>query len=190
MLLSIYFAVIFAWAFIEPKFMFYAYDDLAWNSSMLGLVMSTYGIAMMLGEFSLSRVSDHFGRKPVIVLGLGLFAAQFMGLAFSRNYVVIALSFVIAGLGNALFDPALSAQILDIAPAEHQAHILGLKSTAGSLGNILGPALVVLYTPWLPAQGIFLTAVGMVLVITLIALSLQTWPNKPQVDLSSGTASE
>jgi len=54
----------FAWAFIEPRFMFYAYDDLGWSSSMLGLVMSTYGISMMLGEFSLSHLSDQWGRKP------------------------------------------------------------------------------------------------------------------------------
>jgi MFS transporter, DHA1 family, multidrug resistance protein len=139
-LLSVSFAVMFAWAFIEPKFMFYAYNTLGWSSSMLGLAMSTYGVAMTLGEFGLSRMSDHFGRKPIIVLGLGLFATQFMGLAFSQNYVLIALTFVIGGLGNALFDPALSAGILDIAPAEHQARILGLKATAGSLGNILGPA--------------------------------------------------
>ena len=157
-LLCIYFAVMFAWAFIEPSFMFYAYDDMGWNSSMLGLVMSTYGIAMMLGEFGLSHLSDRFGRKPVIIVGLALFSAQFIGLAFSRDYVLIAVTFVLAGLGNALFDPALSASILDIAPAGHQARILGIKSTAGSLGNILGPAMVVLCMPsslhrassWLP----------------------------------------
>jgi MFS family permease len=189
-LLSVCFAVMFAWAFIEPKFMFYAYDDLGWNSSMLGLVMSTYGVAMMLGEFGLSRMSDHFGRKPVIVLGLGLFAAQFMGLAFSQNYVLIALTFVIAGLGNALYDPALSAHLLDIAPAEHHARLLGLKGTAGSLGNILGPALAVLFTPWLPAQGIFLFATGIVGITALISLSLQARPEAIQPNLSSGIVND
>jgi MFS family permease len=187
-LLSIFFAVLFAWAFIEPRFMFYAYDDLRWSSSMLGLVMSTYGVAMTLGEFSLSRLSDRLGRKPVIVLGLALFAAQFVGLAFSRNYILIAAAFVIAGLGNALFDPALSASILDIAPSGHQARILGLKSTAGSLGNILGPALVVLCAPFLRPQGIFLIATGIVLLITLVSLSVRIRPDSPQADLTSTLA--
>jgi MFS transporter, DHA1 family, multidrug resistance protein len=187
-LLSIYFTVMFAWAFIEPRFMFYAYDDLGWSSSMLGLVMSTYGIAMMLGEFSLSRLSDHLGRRPVIVLGLVLFTAQFIGLAFSRDYVFIAATFVVAGLGNALFDPALSAYILDIAPVNHQARILGIKSTAGSLGNILGPALVVLFTPYLQAQGIFLFATGIVLLITLIGLSVKMEPQLSETGLSSQIA--
>jgi DHA1 family multidrug resistance protein-like MFS transporter len=175
-LLCIAFAVMFAWAFIEPKFMFYAYDDLVWSSSMLGLVMSTYGIAMTLGEFGLSRLSDRLGRKPVILLGLILFMAQFAGLAFFTNYILIAVSFVIAGLGNALFDPALSASILDIAPAEHQARILGIKSTAASLGNILGPALVVLFTSFLDARGIFLIATGIVCTSILFFLVVQIKP--------------
>ena len=107
-LLGTSFTVMFAWTFIEPRFMFYAYDDLDWNSSMLGLVMNTYGIAMMLVEFSPSRMSNRLGRTPVILIGLVFFSAQFIGLAFSRNYILIATTFVIAGLGNALLDPALA----------------------------------------------------------------------------------
>jgi len=175
-LLAISFAVMFAWAFIEPKFMFYAYDELGWNSSKLGLVMSTYGIAMTFGEFFLSHLSDRLGRKPVIACGLIFFAAQFIGLAFFQNYILIATAFVIAGLGNALFDPALSASILDIAPAEHHSRILGIKSTAASLGNILGPALVVLFTPFLEARGIFLAATGIVCASILFFFAAQAKP--------------
>lgn len=134
---------------------------------MLGLVMSTYGIAMTLGEFGCSQLSDRLGRKPVFLFGLMLFSAQFIGLAFFRNYILIAVTFVIAGLGNALFDPALSASMLDIAPAEHRARLMGIKSTAGSLGSILGPALIVLFTSSLNAYGIFLLAVGIVLLTAL-----------------------
>jgi DHA1 family multidrug resistance protein-like MFS transporter len=187
-LLSIYFTVMFAWAFIEPRFMFYVYDDMGWNSSMLGLVMSTYGVALMLGEFGLSHLSDRFGRKPVIIVGLALFSAQFIGLAFSRNYALIAVTFVLAGLGNALFDPALSASVLDIAPAGHQVRILGIKSTAGSLGNILGPALVILCMPYLTAQGIFLVASGVVVLITLAGLAIRMRHQHSETALSSQIA--
>jgi MFS transporter, DHA1 family, multidrug resistance protein len=169
-LLSIYFTVMFAWAFIEPSFMFYAYDDLGWSSTMLGLVMSTYGIAMMVGEFGLSQMSDRWGRKPVILLGVVLFAAQFIGLAFFQSYIWLSVSFVIAGLGNALFDPALSASILDMSASQHHARLQGIKSTAGSLGNILGPGLAVLLTPFLNPQAIFLVAAGAVLAITVVGL--------------------
>lgn len=173
-LLFIFFAVLFAWAFIEPKFMFYAYNDLGWNSSMLGLVMSVYGVAMMLGEFAFGRLSDRLGRKPIILIGLVLFSVQFAGLALFKSYLLIAAAFVIAGLGNALYDPALSASILDISPVEHRARTLGIKYTAGSLGSILGPALVVLVSSSLSPSGIFLIAVSVVLLGIAAGLTIKT----------------
>lgn len=169
-LMAVSFAVMFAWAFIEPSFMFYAYEGLGWSSGMLGLVMSTYGIAMMAGEFGLSQISDRVGRKPVIVAGVALFGAQFLGLALAKDYGWIALSFVVAGLGNALFDPALSAAVMDITPQEHQGRVQGIKSMAGSLGNILGPALAMGMTQVVEPQGIFWAAVGVVGVTMGVAM--------------------
>jgi MFS family permease len=166
---AVAFSVLFAWAFIEPRLMFYVYDDLSWTSSQLGLAMSLYGLTVMLGEFGLGRLSDWFGRKPVLVLGLALFSAQFAGLVFSRQFGWIVAGFAVAGLGNALFDPALSALFLDLAPAAHKGRVMGLKSTFGSMGNLAGPALVVVLTPHLSAPRIFLVALILVGLITLLA---------------------
>lgn len=167
LLMLITFGVMFAWAFIEPQFMFYAYDDLNWSSSQLGLAISAYGVAFMTGGFALGRLSDRLGRKPVLVLGLVLFSAQFIGLVFFRQMTWIAVSFILAGLGNALYDTALSAMVLDITPPKHTAGMLGLKSTAGSLGSLLGPSLVVLVTPFASPQVIFLIAAAVVALLVL-----------------------
>lgn len=172
-LVFISFATLFAWAFIEPRTMFYTYNELGWSSSMLGFMMSTYGVALTLGELTLGRLSDRLGRKPIILIGLMLFSAQFLGLAFFRNHLQIAAAFVIAGLGSALFNPALSASFLDISPVEHRARILGIQSMVGSCGNILGPALVALFSSAVSARNIFLVSVGVVLLAILILLADQ-----------------
>lgn len=164
-LMFVSFGVIFAWAFIDPQFMFYAYDELHWTSYQLGLIMSWFGGACTFGEFVLSRLSDRFGRKPVLVLGLVLFSAQFVGLAVFRDEIWIVVSFILAGLGNAIYDPALSAYILDIAPPEHKASVMGLKGTVGSLGNMLGPALVVLVAPVAGPQVVFLISAALVFLL-------------------------
>jgi MFS family permease len=169
LLLLVTFGVMFAWAFIEPQFMFYAYDDLSWTSSQLGFAMSMFGISCMLGEFSLGQLSDRLGRKPVLVLGLALFSAQFVGLVIFSEMTWIVVCFLLAGLGNALYDPALNAMILDITPSEHTASMIGIKGTAGSLGTMLGPALVVLFTPLVSPQVVFLISTALVLMLTLAA---------------------
>jgi DHA1 family multidrug resistance protein-like MFS transporter len=150
--------------------MFYAYDDLAWTSSRLGLVMSTYGLACMLGEFALGQLSDRLGRKPVLVLGLTLFSAQFIGLVIFRDAAWIIVSFILGGLGNAIYDPALNAHFLDITPPQHTARVMGLKSTAGSLGNMLGPGLVVLFTSFVGPRAIFLISSVLVWLLTLVSV--------------------
>ncbi|RPJ45182.1 MAG: MFS transporter, partial [Chloroflexi bacterium] len=180
-LMLISFGVMFAWAFIEPQLMFYAYDDLGWTSSRLGLVISTYGLACMFGEFALGQLSDRLGRKPVLVLGLALFSAQFIGLVIFRDVTFLVVSFILAGLGNAISDPALSAHILDITPPEQSARIMGLKATAGSLGNMLGPGLVVLLTPFVSPQVIFLIASALVIVLTLASAFALRAPQRNKV---------
>ena len=154
---------------------------------MLGAMMSTFGVAVMLGEFGLGRLSDRRGRKPVVALGLFLFSAQFLGLAFFRSPICIALSFVIAGLGNALFDPALTASILDISPAQHRGQIIGLKTAAGSVGSILGPALVVMVATAVPAEGIFLASAGMVMLNITLLLVFWVSSSRTRKSLHIGT---
>jgi MFS family permease len=178
LLMLISFSVMFAWAFIEPQFLFYAYDDLVWSSSQLGLVMSAYGLACMLAEFTLSQLSDRIGRKPVLVAGLALFSCQFLGLAIFRQIAWIVISFVLAGIGNALYDSALSAHILDITPSPLTARVMGLKATAGSLGNMLGPALVAFIASAIGPRVVFLISAGLVFAITFLTLSAMQVPHR------------
>lgn len=189
-LLGISFMTAFAWAFIEPQFMFYAYDGLNWSSSQLGWMMSIYGAALMAGEFTLGRLSDRLGRKPVLVLGMVLFSAQFLGLAFLRDAFWIGLAFLLAGLGNALFDPALSAHLLDIVPGEHKARFLGIKSTAASLGALLGPAQVVLAASFMGPHEVFLVASASVVVLTLASAAALTRPVRSSTSVFYSPASQ
>jgi DHA1 family tetracycline resistance protein-like MFS transporter len=91
-LLSIGFIMIFAWAFVEPQLMFYVYDDLGWTSARLGASISGYGVALLLGQTMLGRSSDRFGRMPIIIVGLLLHSAQYMGVALSTSYQLVLIA--------------------------------------------------------------------------------------------------
>jgi MFS transporter, DHA1 family, multidrug resistance protein len=180
-LMGITLAVSFAATFVEPQFMFYAYGDLSWTSAQMGFIMSIYGIASTIGGFTLARLSDRWGRKTALLGGLGLVTCQYLGMLFFRPYVWIAVSFGLAGLGNALYDPALSAALLDISPPEHRARTMGVRSMAASLGNVLGPALVVILAPFLQTQGVFMVAAGLVALAGVTAVGVLPAVRRAQV---------
>jgi MFS family permease len=188
LIMLISFGVMFTYAFIEPQYMFYVYDDLASTSARLGLVMGAYGIAFMFGEFALGQLSDRLGRKPVLVLGLALFSAQSIGLLVFQGMTWIMVSFILTGLGNALFDPALNALLLDVTPPEHTGRIMGIKGTVGSLGNMLGPGLVVLVTPFVGPRVVFLISAALVFMLTLTSLFALHVPWKNEVPSSFSNA--
>jgi multidrug resistance protein len=181
-LLLIDFMASFAFAFVEPQMVFYLYDELLWTTIQFGVVIAGYGLAMMLGQIFLGQASDRFGRKPVIVLGTLLNSLLYVSIAFASKYLVIVGLSMIAGLGEALRVPATSANYLDIAEPQHRSRVLGVKSSALSLGGVLGPLMVVLASQFMTAQGIFLTALILVLLSALIAALLLRKPEKSVVE--------
>lgn len=142
------------------------FDSFGAGVQALGLSSMAYALTSTIAAPFIGALADRFGRRRIILISLGAYALAFGGYLLATSAWILIL---LRGLGNALFDPALNASILDITPAEYSASMIGLKSTAGSLGNMLGPALVVLVTPYLSPQAVFLIAAVLVAVLTLIS---------------------
>jgi MFS family permease len=94
------------------------------------------------------RVADAWGRKPLIVggiLGSGAFALVAAAATLfpgPLRLVVAGLSFVvIAGAFSAMTTGAL-AFIGDVAPAERESELMGLRSTAKGVGGVVGPVII------------------------------------------------
>jgi MFS family permease len=177
-LLFISFAMYFAWAFFEPQLLFYVYDDLGWTTAQFGIAAGGYGLASTLGQTTLGQVGDKFGRKPPIIVGLLLFSAQFAGLIFSDSLGVVMLSFTLAGLGEGLVTPAAGAFLLDISEERHRARVMGMQSSAGSLGGVVGPLLAAAVAGSLAPQSAFLGSIAVVLFGELLALVVLREPRQ------------
>lgn len=167
-LLFINLSMVFAWFFIDPQLPFYVFDELGWSTAQFGSAISFYGWATLIGNLTLSQSSDRFGRKPVLIIGLILHSAQYVGLLLTNVYWVIVAAFLIAGLGEALLNPALSAAYLDITPEEHRSRAMGIKGAIGSLGSLLAPALVIIIIRFVPPQSAFLISAALILFTALL----------------------
>ena len=171
----------FAFAFIEPQMIFYFYDDLKWTTIQFGIVVGAYGLAVVVCQVFLGKLSDTFGRKPIIVIGVILSASFYPLLAYIESFWWIVALAVLSGLGIAIASPALSAFYLDIADERHRSRIVGIKESALSLGGVVGPASVALLAGVLTPGGIFITAGVAVCVGAVMAVALLKEPEKIKV---------
>ncbi|HSH02499.1 MAG TPA: MFS transporter [Anaerolineae bacterium] len=169
-LLFIDFAGTFAFSFIEPEMVFYVYETLGWSTTRFGLVVGVYGLAMVIGQTMLGRVSDRYGRQRVIALGLLLNSTLYFGITYSTSFEFILVVCLIAGLGAALIAPALSAFFLDITAESQRSTVVGIKESALSLGSVLGPLAVAAASGRLAPTTIFMLGGTLLLLALLGAL--------------------
>ena len=107
-------------------------------------IYGVFGTAWALMQLIFSPVqgslSDHFGRRAVILIsctGLGL---DFILMALAPNIWWLLVGRVISGICAASFSTA-GAYISDVTPAEKRAASFGLIGAAFGIGFVLGPAL-------------------------------------------------
>lgn len=179
-LLFVNLSMIFAWFFIDPQLPFYVFGELGWSTAQFGAVISCYGWATLVGSLALAQSSDRWGRKPVLIFGLILHATQYAGLLLTEVYWVIIAAFVIAGLGEALVNPAMSAAYLDITPEEHRSRAMGIKGAVGSLGSLLAPALVLAVVRHVPPQSVFLISAALIFSTALLVFIALRLPGRAE----------
>jgi multidrug resistance protein len=181
-LLCLDFVAAFAFGFIDAQMAFYLYNDLFWTTIQFGVMVGAYGLTVVLGQMALGQLSDRWGRKPMILLGLSLTALFFFALATVSAFPILLLAAIVAGLGDALSAPARSAFYFDITPQQHRARVLGIKGSSVSLGGIVGPLLLVAVSGLLTPQLIFGLAGVTLVVAVLVALFTLKEPRHVAVD--------
>jgi len=180
-LLFIDFIFSFGFSFVEPQMVFYVYDELHWTTLQFGVVVGVYGVVMVLGQMLLGRLSDSWGRKPIILLGIIPNLFFYVGLATITDYESMIMVAALAGLGSAISSPAISAFYMDISNIEHRSRIIGIKGSSLALGGVFGPLAVAAIAPLTTPQGVFWIAGVLGLFSLLIGLIFLREPRHSEV---------
>ncbi|MGE5702490.1 MAG: MFS transporter, partial [Clostridia bacterium] len=113
-------------------------------------------------------ITDRIGRKPVILVSLLMQAAAIGGFMFADSVAAFAVLYMVIGVGRSLYIPAQRAQIADAVSDAQRPEVLSLLSTAGYLGQSLGPVLGVLIYKYNPTILFGLDALAIALYTLLI----------------------
>jgi len=107
---------------------------------VIGVLQATYPLMQFLGAPILGRLSDRFGRKPVLVISQIGTLAGFILLGFANTLTLLFISRIIDGLSGANISTAQAA-IADSTNEKTRTQGLGLIGAAFGLGFVFGPII-------------------------------------------------
>lgn len=115
-------------------------EQYGFSKTQIGLLLAAYPLCQLLAGPILGRLSDRYGRRPVLAVSQFGTALSFVILGLSRNYTVMLLARMLDGAsgGNIL---VAQAYIADVTKPEDRARGLGLIGAAFGIGFVLGPIL-------------------------------------------------
>jgi MFS family permease len=142
------------------------------------LIYAGFNLVAALISYPAGWLSDHVGRRNLVLLSFAIFFLTYLGFALTRSAVLIGVLFVLYGLYQGIFRSVGKALASDLtAPARHASAIGWFNTTIGLSGLVAS-----LLAGWLWdhvghsavfSLGAASAAAGIIAVITLIPASSQ-----------------
>ena len=137
--MAVAFVDMLGFAMIFPLLPFYA-QDFGISALGIGVIMASFSLAQLVSAPLWGRVSDRYGRRPALLIGLTASALSFIAFAFANTFWLLLLSRVIQGAGGGTTG-VLHAYVADTIPPDDRTRSLGWLSAATSTGTMIGPAI-------------------------------------------------
>jgi DHA1 family tetracycline resistance protein-like MFS transporter len=105
-----------------------------------GLLVGAFSGMQFISTTVLGRLSDRWGRRPLLLVTMLLNAVGYVGFAYAGSYGVLLVARLVSGFAGGNISVA-QAYVADITTAEGRSKGMGMIGAAFGLGFIIGPAI-------------------------------------------------
>jgi MFS family permease len=145
--------------------------------TLLGLLLTTLGITTVALSIPFAILSDRYGRKEIMLAGSLLGAIGILVPGVSTNFLILELSAIVEGAGEAMYLGTRNAYLADTTTLDVRAETFSLSFMTSTIATGIGtflPAFFPLFgTDLLTAHRITFVALGLIASVT--AFTVQRW---------------
>ncbi|MBI1723171.1 MAG: MFS transporter [Gemmatimonadetes bacterium] len=138
-LMAAAFVDMLGFAMVFPQLPYYA-TRLGAQPWLIGPLVASFSIAQLASSPVWGRVSDRYGRRPVLLIGLFASALAFLVFGFATSIWLLFLSRIVQGAGGGTTG-VIQAYVSDATDPSQRARGLGWISASTSAGVMIGPAI-------------------------------------------------
>jgi DHA1 family tetracycline resistance protein-like MFS transporter len=113
----------------------------------VGLLFASYSVMQLIFSPVLGRLSDKYGRRPILLISLLGTCIGFLILGFATTLLMLFIGRIIDGISGGNISTA-QAYIADVTTKEDRASGMGLIGAAFGLGFVFGPAIGGILSRW------------------------------------------
>lgn len=132
---------------ILPYLPLFLQDEAHASVSLIGVIAASYYVGTFLFASPMGALSDRIGRKPLLLVGVGLYSAATLLFVTTTNPYWFILFRFLEGAGAGTITPAGQSFVADITTDAERGRAYGWFTSAQFGGLVAGPALgIALYT--------------------------------------------
>ncbi|MFH1399061.1 MAG: MFS transporter [Candidatus Woesearchaeota archaeon] len=174
---------VFGFSLILPFLPFYA-QELGATPFMVGMILAIFSICQFISAPIMGKLSDHYGRKPLLVFAQFSTFLGFLILGLAKSLPMIFLSRIVDGMLGANFTIAM-AYLSDISTKENRSKAFGISGAAFGFGFLFGPAIGGFLAQWGYSVPSFMAAgVSLISIFITMVLLPETIKKKRKLTLS------
>jgi MFS family permease len=174
---------------VLPVFSLYAHQLQGATPTLIGIAIGIYGLSQALFQIPFGTLSDHIGRKPVIAIGLLIFAVGSLLAGLSHSIIFMIVGRTLQGMGAV--GSTLLAMMADLTREEQRTKAMAIAGISigfsFSIAMLIGPLLI----RWMPINMLFLIAtflglIGMIIIYVVVPTPpTVSWHRQTGPELSS-----
>lgn len=111
------------------------------SASTVGLLAASFAIAQFFLSPIWGRLSDRFGRKPIIAVAVFGLSVSFLIFALANSLTWLFIGRILQGIFAAASLPATAAYVSDVTTKDQRIKGMGILGASFSAGFIFGPAM-------------------------------------------------